>query len=120
MGSGEMIALQTSLKRFRRYRLHTNVQACRSPGQTCCPVYKQSSRAIAGLFGSGLFCRERRLTGFDAARKIIRIRTKCPAADTTEFSTRADRVTSPSCYWASLPVSPFDSLTPACELVHAD
>jgi hypothetical protein len=27
IGSGKMISLQTLLKRFRRYRLHTNVQA---------------------------------------------------------------------------------------------
>jgi hypothetical protein len=71
-----MIALQTSLKRFRRYRLHTNVQACLSPGQACCPVYKHRCGATELLFGSGLFGRERRLTGFQGARKIVRTRMK--------------------------------------------
>jgi hypothetical protein len=50
------------------------VQACLSLGETRCPIYEQRGEAIGVLFGSGLFGRERRLTGFGGARKIVRIR----------------------------------------------
>jgi hypothetical protein len=65
------------------------------------------------LFGSGNFRGERRLTGFRGARKIIRIRTKRPAASNVKFSTPVDHA-------AKHFLLPFDSLTLACELVHAD
>ena len=48
--------------------------------ETVCPVYEQGCEATELLFGRGGFGGERRLTGFRGARKIIRIRTKCPAA----------------------------------------
>ena len=65
-------------KPLRRYRLHTNVQAWRSRGETACPVYEQTRQATEFLFGSGVFRFRRRLTGFRSARNIVRIRTKCP------------------------------------------
>jgi hypothetical protein len=57
------------------------------------------------LFGTAPFRFERRLTGFRGARKIVRIRTKCPAADNTEFSSRAGHVTK----HRYLAVRPFDA-----------
>jgi hypothetical protein len=71
-----LVALQTSLfKPAEGYRLHTNVQACRSLSEMVCPVYEQNFEATEFLFGSGVFCIARRLTGFGGARNIIRIRT---------------------------------------------
>jgi hypothetical protein len=63
------------------------VQACPSQHQTCCPVYEQGCGSIEVLSGKGTFRLEGRLTGFRRARKIIRIRTKCPAANDATFST---------------------------------
>jgi hypothetical protein len=80
MGSGEMIALQTSLKRFPKIPFAYKRASGPFLRQTCCPVYKQRYKATELLFGRGNFRGERRLTGFRGARKIIRIRTKCPAA----------------------------------------
>jgi hypothetical protein len=46
-----------------------------------CPVYGQTGEAIELLFGSGVFRFVGRLTVIRGARKIIRIRTKCPTAE---------------------------------------
>jgi hypothetical protein len=43
------------------------------------------TRQIASLIGSGVFRRQRRLTGFRCARNLVRIRTNCPAARETIF-----------------------------------
>jgi hypothetical protein len=71
-------------------------------------------RAVEVLCGRGLFGYERRLTGFRGARKIIRIRTKMTGANGAMFSTPADHGIR-----HRYPFGP-DSLTLACELVHAD
>jgi hypothetical protein len=44
-------------------------------------------RATEVLFSKGTFRLEGRLTGFRRARKIVRVRTKCPAANDATFST---------------------------------
>jgi hypothetical protein len=53
-----------------------------------CPVYEQNFEATEFLFGSGVFCIERRLTGLGGARNIIRIRTNTPAAADRDFRCR--------------------------------
>jgi hypothetical protein len=93
MGSGETIAVQTSLKRFPKIPFAYKRASVPFLRQTCCPVYEQRCEATGFLFGKGGFHRERRLTGFRGARKIIRIRTNAPAADNSEFSTLADHGT---------------------------
>jgi hypothetical protein len=73
MGSGEVIALQTSLKRFPKIPFAYK----RASGPFL--IAKPAARFINRdefLFGRGSFRGERRLTGFRGARKIIRIRTK--------------------------------------------
>jgi hypothetical protein len=53
-----------------------------------CSVYEQNFEATEFLFGSGVFCIARRLTGFGGARNIIRIRTNAPAAADRDFRCR--------------------------------
>jgi hypothetical protein len=67
--------------------LYTNVQACPSQHQTCCPVYGQEYGTTEVLSGKGTFRLEGRLTGFRRARKIVRIRTNAPAANDAIVST---------------------------------
>jgi hypothetical protein len=43
-------------------------------------------RATEVSSGKGIFRLEGRLTGFRRARKIVRVRTKCPAANDATFS----------------------------------
>jgi hypothetical protein len=69
--------------------------------ETGCPVYEQTGEAIELLFGNGLFRPQGRLTALGDARNIVCTRTKCP-------------VTKDAKVW------PSDSLTLACELVHAN
>ena len=54
----------------------------RSRHAACCPLYEQGAEANEFLFGNGDFCRSGRLTGFRAARRIVRIRTIYLAAKT--------------------------------------
>jgi hypothetical protein len=52
------------------------VQAGRRRGETVAWFMNKHAGQIEGLFGSAVFGLRRRLTGFGAARNIVRIRTK--------------------------------------------
>jgi hypothetical protein len=72
MGSGEVIALQTSLKRFPKIPFAYKRASGPFPSKPAAWFINSDEF----LFGRGSFRGERRLTGFRGARKIIRIRTK--------------------------------------------
>jgi hypothetical protein len=65
----------------QRYRLYTNVQAAASALQHLARFVNRGGRQSALLIGSGVFRRQRRLTGFRNARNIVCIRTKVRDGD---------------------------------------
>jgi hypothetical protein len=75
MGSGEELRGKHRSNASQGYRLHTNVQACPFPRQTCRPVCEQERHATEVLFGKNGFRLIGRLTDFGHARNIVRIRT---------------------------------------------
>jgi hypothetical protein len=81
MGSGEMLRLANHSLNVVEDTVC--VQTCKPAvlRQTRCSVYEQRCGAVEVLFGNGDFRFDGRLTGFRGARNIVRIRTKCPAAN---------------------------------------
>jgi hypothetical protein len=71
-----------------------------------CPVYEQNFEATEFLFGSGVFCIERRLTGLGGARNIIRIRTNTPGGGKPGFSMPPDVCDASLLIW---PIRQFDA-----------
>jgi hypothetical protein len=64
VGSGGLRCKRRGSKLWRRYRLHTNVQAGLSSAKTRCPVYEQAGQAVCGFNRQRRFSPTRALDSF--------------------------------------------------------
>jgi hypothetical protein len=72
-----LAALQNSaLDALERYRLYTNVQAQRPALQRVARIMNREERQMSYYAAGEAFAFRARLTAFNSARNIIRIRTK--------------------------------------------
>jgi hypothetical protein len=96
IGSGKNDCAFTNIAQtnFRGYRLHTNVQACRSAPLSSDRFVDRQLDQLKFYSPSERFRLDRRLTGFGGARNIVRIRTKHPAAKRRDSSGAADHAAS--------------------------
>jgi hypothetical protein len=88
MGSGKMIAARKHC--LNAVEDTVCIQTCKPALPRANPVARFMNRDAGQLrfySAKALFAHEGRLTGFRRARKIVRIRTKCPAANDATFST---------------------------------